>query len=205
MNSTKTISDLNSDCFNLILDYFTIKELFRNRIVCKQWSELINYYLRTKKQLTVSISNYQLSEFTFGLNEHQIESLRSKKLNAFEFETVVKEMPNLISVTITELPLIENFNLIKVLSDYCPKIIQLSVNCVCNSFNENDCKLLVKKFPQLIQLTINSCISLKESDLEIIINGLVNLQYLNIDGSMKYISGQCLGHLSNKFNTFIGL
>jgi hypothetical protein len=125
--------------------------------------------------------------------------------NGMAFDFILSKMPNIRVMRFEKCPEMygalatTNYEIIRSL---CNNLFMLNELHISRSrgLDKNSFQLLVDWFPNLTHLTVSLY---NEASVEIIVKGLANLKYFNLDDSVLDDYGPHLEHLGFKIHTFI--
>lgn len=188
------ITDLEEYCFQHILRYISLKQLFYIRGVNKYFLKNVDQYLQ----------NERVMKYTCDLNG--IKMLNGEYVfNGRLFDFILSKMPNVRVIKFDERDEMcgalstTHYNVIQSMAYNLIMLNELHITR-CRAITKPNIELLVETFPNLTHLTITLY---NENLVKIIVERLTNLKYFNLDQSILSDYGQHLVHFGSKIRTFI--
>ena len=194
ITSHTKITDLDEHSFHHILEYLTLHEVFLCRRVNKYFMRQIESYLE----------NYR--HFTYDCRMNGIKMLNGEYVfNGLTLDFMLSKMPNVRVMRFERCPEMRGalatttFNIIRSLANNLVMLNELHITRT-RALDRPSIQLLVDWFPNLTHLTMTVY---NETLVEIVVRGLANLKYFNLDDSVLNNYGPHLEHLGLKIHTFI--
>lgn len=189
-----TLIDLDEECLFEIFRNLTLQNLASLRATCSFLNKAVGDYLA------------KCDAFTYTCRLNGVELSNGQyQFNLIAFESALKSMPNLRILSFERCSVMKSIlatahvDIMDMITNNLAHLKELHISRSL-AINQNSIALLVAYYPKLTHLTMDI---FNEKQLEMIIEGLDHLKYLNLGNSILTNYGTSLRKLSSRIKTFI--